>query len=455
MDRLHPGEAEATVLGGIIHDNENIDKLSWLGPEDFSSTRHSVIYRAMSDLRSSGAPIEPLSLEHYLSKQPNFRMDGNELESVNGFSYLAQLNLRCPTKDSVQYYAGIIKQASQLRRLRRLTADVHDRIAAGVELATVQGMLQEAVTVLGRPVSATEPATLADVRLEQTAGGLPSGVGIELFVPGGIPRDKVTVLFGDTGQFKTSVKNAILFTMARSGFRCLDVSLEDSSNLTVARYLSQRTGIPYGAIAAGTVSAPALEEEDRQVLGRIVDGSRLAPRMVSLVAEAKRLAVAAVFVDYIQLLDGCSSDHTELAESMRLAQLSAARDGIAYIFVSQVKQDVRYRTLQRDNSGRSVGDPRPGIRDTLGSSAIGTHAKLGLGLFRPWAYCKAPTSESGPVGDYCKWLNNHLNMEQALVEYENCVEIIVDKNVLGAAPATVRVQVDPPTGLVTPWDLDL
>lgn len=444
-DRLHPVDAELAVLGSCINKNDNLDKLTLLEAGDFSIPRHQTVFRALRALRGAGSPIDEVTLESYLQGQPSWDLGSNEMEGVGGPSFIIALGLRCPDSDNFHAYADIIREAATLRRLRSFGADLHDSVARGADLDALRGMLESQLDLLGTSLSGP-PRTLANVSLDAFSPGLPSGVGIERFVPGGIPRDKVTVIFGEQGNYKTTVKNAVLFSLAKAGHTCLDVSLEDSSSLTVARYAAQVHGVPYGRIASGEEKVPEFAAEDKVVLGRIIDGSQASPKMSDIVSLAKTSDVSAVFVDYVQLLDGCSEDHTELANSMRLAQLSAARDRIAYILVSQVKQDVHARAISRDKQGRPLGSPRPTIRDCFGSAAISTSAKLGLGVFRPWAYCPAPTSEVGPFGEYCQWLNNHLNLEKACQDYENMLELIVDKNVLGESPKIVRLLVDRPTG---------
>lgn len=449
MDRLYPVDAEAAVLGGCLYQQEVIGELT-LKPAEFSSSRHQRIYTAVREMYAAGIPVDTVTLEHHLGKA--LAAEGSEAESV---AYLAALALRCPNKDNVHAYAEIVRNGAELRRMRYFASQLDSAITRGSDLPELRSMLAAEVDRLGG--DGGPAVTLADCTLaNEFRPGLPSGVGLERFVPGGIPRDKVTVIFGDTGNFKTTVKNAIMFNLARAGHRVLDVSLEDSSSLTVARYLAQVHNLPYGLVASGECKVPALSEADREVLGRIVDGSKVRPSIGDIVACARANGVGAVFIDYVQLLDGCSGDHVELASAMRLAQLAAARDGVAYVLISQIKQEVKYRALTRDKTGRPMGDPRPGIRDCFGSSAISTAAKLGIGVFRPWAYCAVPTNSNSPVGVYSSWLDRHPSVEEALQVYPKILELIVDKNVLGPSgqeAATVRCLVEPETGKLSQFEL--
>src|SRR5690606_22389734 len=119
--------------------------------------------------------------------------------------------------------------------------------------------------------------------------GLPTGIGIEKYAPGGIPRDKVTMLFADTGTFKTTICNHMKITMAMHSHRVLDCSLEDSSELTAHRYLSRESGVPYGRIASGELSDAErqrlgfLDPRKLEIARNIVAGDTVAPRIKDII----------------------------------------------------------------------------------------------------------------------------------------------------------------------------
>lgn len=446
--REPPYDAEMAVIGGVILDNKLFEKVSYLEPDDFHDARNQAVWEAVQTLAAAGAPIDEITLQEPLRHRGRLALIGP--------TYLTELGLRCPTSDNTEHYAGVVKEHGNSRRLQLWASRLIARVDAGAgypELVSEVGAKFDELA----GSSHDSPGTLADVVAgfgqRPPTQGLTTGLGIEHLVPGGIPSDKVTVLFGETGTFKTTIKNHILFTLARAGIKCLDATFEDSSELTAARYIAQLSSLPYGVLASGGCETPPVEESARLVATHIIDGSALRPDVPSIHRAARAAGVRAVFVDYLQLLDGCSQDHTEIAEVMRQAQLHARADNMAWVFLSQVKQDVHYRSLVRDKDGRLTGDPRPTINDCLGSSAIRTHSKLGLGVFRPWMYCKVPLRKDGPYGPYCSWVNNHPDgIERAMELYEGLLEIIVAKNVMGAT-GTVRVLVDPPTGRITPLDL--
>jgi len=447
--RTPPADAEAAVIGGVLINNAVYAKIAHLVPDDFTDSRNQYVWEALQTLATAGSPIDEITLQEPLRHR-------GRLEAIGGPAYLAELGLRCPTAENTEHYAGVVKEHGNSRRLQLWASALIARADAGVcfdDLVSEVGAKHDELAGACGDRLNSLAHVVAGFGQREIPARLVTGLGIESLVPGGIPLDKVTTLFGESGMFKTTVKNAIMFNLAKQGITVLDATMEDSGELTAARYLAGLSGASYGALAAGEELPPDITEEDRSIAERVIDGSQLASNLAEIHRAARGCGARAIFIDYLQLLEGCSQDHTEIAEVMRKAQLHARKYQIAHVFLSQVKQDVHYRSLARDKDGRAVGDPRPTINDCLGSSAIRTHSKLGVGVFRPWKYCKVPLNRSGPYGVYCEWVNNHpRGIEHALKLYEGVLELIVDKNVMGAT-GTVRIVVDPPTGRITPFEM--
>lgn len=304
--------------------------------------------------------------------------------------------------------------------------------SSGSKLPTLEVVIRDELVALRSPIPV----------------GLPSGVGLEKVVPGGIPLDRVTTIFGESGSFKSTVKNAIVHAIASAGHVVVDCSFEDSNALTAARWISRDTGIPYGELAARQRRLVDPQLPSAAAAGRVIAAGDMAPTMDEVVRVArqyKRIAGAkAVVVDYIQLLEG-QNQKEMLDDVMRRAQILAKREQMAVILVSQVKQDIGTNYERREK--------RPVIHDCLGSSAIRTATKLGIGVFRPFNYCKAPVDDEGPYGLYTRMRENWPEgMEQFDAIYPEFLELIIAKSVAGVCPATVYCRVNPKTGVVTPFD---
>jgi replicative DNA helicase len=137
--------------------------------------------------------------------------------------------------------------------------------------------------------------------------------------------------------------------------------------------------------------------------------------------------IVACIVDYIQLLDyGALSEREAISDAVKKVQISAKHDKIAYILLSQVKQDVATRE-----------DHRPQLSDTFGSASLQTGCKLAIGLFRPHKYERIPT------GYYQEICNNH---PMGTSVYPGIVELWVTKNRSGRSGEFALAWCDLPTG---------
>lgn len=437
-------DAEQSVVGAVFLDNNVFEQLD-LVTDHFFDPRLRVLWQAMTKLRSNGQPIDEVTIGEAV---------GTSMEMI-GYDFLADLVSKVPTASNAHFYADIVREGWMTRRVKLAAAEVIEASSRGSVGQDLLSVLQTGCERILRE-SGRSPATLRSVVSEQLRAldgdivhrGLPIGLGLEKFIPGGIPRDKVTCIFADAGTFKTTLKNQIVIDFAEKGVKTLDVSLEDSSELTAHRLLARRTGVPYGRIAGGELSERELEllrrvgEDQYKVSDNIYVGDSVAPRIEDIIREARKLhysgGLDAVCVDYIQLLDG-PGEREKLNEAVRQAQLASKRDKVAYLFLSQIKQDV----ASREN-------PRPRLQDMLGSSAMRTGAKLAIGLFRPFNHCSAPVHDGGPYAMYAKLIANH---PEGWKLYENILEAWIVKNVLGPAQKAVHLLVTPETGVIQPFDM--
>lgn len=291
--------------------------------------------------------------------------------------------------------------------------------------------------------------TLADVtnselerirRGDVQQAGLPSGMGLEHLVPGGIPKKLVTAVYADEATFKTSLVAQMIYAMSVAGYRVLNITLEDSAELVSHRYLARRTGVAYGKIHGGALSAAEQElvmaAEVSPEAGRVLIVDDLEPRWERVVAAVDAVGpLDCLVIDYLQMF---GRDPATLDAIVYGCQALAKARNIAIIIISQRTK------VDKDNP-----DPRPKTSDMFGSSAIRFGVKLAIGLFRPWVYCKAPTSPKGPYGPYCRFVSAN----PAHVEiYPNILEVHVTKNLLGPGGA-IWCRVTPETGVIEPFNM--
>lgn len=116
----HSIEAEQSVLGGLMLDNQNWDQISdRVVDTDFYRQDHRTIFRAISDLADKGEPFDVITLSEWLNSR-------HELEKAGGLSYLGTLAKDTPSAANIKAYAEIVRERSILRELIAVSSRVAD-----------------------------------------------------------------------------------------------------------------------------------------------------------------------------------------------------------------------------------------------------------------------------------------------------------------------------------------
>ncbi len=102
-------EAEQSLLGGLMLDNESWDKIADLiVAPDFYRKDHRLIFAAVAALIEDSQPCDVVTVSEYLDSR-------NELEAAGGLPYLATLANETPGAANARAYARILRERSTLR----------------------------------------------------------------------------------------------------------------------------------------------------------------------------------------------------------------------------------------------------------------------------------------------------------------------------------------------------
>ncbi len=107
----HSIDAEQAVLGSIMLRHDILHDLLDVITEDvFYSERHKIIFRSIMKLHTAVSPIDLLSLKTTLEEEQN-------LDTIGGSSYLAELVNSVPSASNAAYYAEILQKKYAMRTL--------------------------------------------------------------------------------------------------------------------------------------------------------------------------------------------------------------------------------------------------------------------------------------------------------------------------------------------------
>ena len=111
-------EAEQAALGSMLLSPDAIAEVTaTLGAEDYYRPAHETIHRTIVALHQQGTPVDPITVTHALDQ-------AGDLRRVGGHAYVHQLVQSVPCSANAGYYAEIVREKAERRRL----------IAAGTRL---------------------------------------------------------------------------------------------------------------------------------------------------------------------------------------------------------------------------------------------------------------------------------------------------------------------------------
>ena len=390
-------EAEQSVLGGILIENEAINKvIEILTPEDFYRDAHRKIFEALIILSERDEPADLITLTDELQKR-------NQLDSIGGASYLASLIDSVPTAANIEYYAKIVKEKAVVRNLISTSTEI---ITKSYEyLGDVESLLDEAEQEIFKISGARVRPSFYPIR-EVVKGsfktlerlyekkdlitGIPSGFKeLDRMTAGFQPSDLI-IIAGRPSMGKTAFcLNVAQYAAIQKKVPIAIFSLEMSKEQLGIRMLCSeafvegthlRTGFlnesdwPKLTIAEGNLSEAPIYIDDTAALSAL-----------ELRAKTRRLRaehdLGLVIIDYLQLMKGrarVENRQQEISEISRSLKALAKELNIPVIAVSQLSRKTEERTGNR-----------PQLSDLRESGAIEQDADLIVFIYRDEVYNRA------------------------------------------------------------------
>lgn len=368
-------EAEQSVLGGLLIDNEAWDKVAdLLLTSSFFDARHADIFEAVGRLVNARKPADIVTVFDALAEAKR--------EEIGGLAYLNQLVACVPSASNIRSYARIVAERAAQRALVQ-TADEALEVARGdgtVEDKTDRiGSLFATLREAGQRSKPTFIGDLLGRRCDHyndlAEGKVQPGVGTGLpeldeALGGGMRPGKVIVLAARPGIGKTALALSILLHAAKHGHTGMLLSQEMERNELVDRAVANIGSIGYGRLISGKMSEPEWSR-----LGPAMDSLNQLPILLDDQAAltlhdirtkafgVKGLRILAV--DYLQLCaapKGSSRNETRnsVIEEISRGIKALAKDlGITVLLLSQLNRDVERRAT-----------PEPNLADLRDSGAI-------------------------------------------------------------------------------------
>jgi replicative DNA helicase len=404
----HSLEAEQSVLGGLLLDNDAVDKVGDIvAAADFYSDAHRLVYAHIVKLVAENKPADVVTVSESLASV-------QKLDYIGGLAYLGALVQNVPTAANIRHYAQIVRDRSILRQLAGTAGEIAD----------------SAYNPLGR--SAKEILDQAEARVlhiaEQGERGARQYAEIGQLLPGVVERietlynrddpsdvtgvatgysdlDRMTsgfqpgdlvIIAGRPSMGKTSLALNIGEHVALDAKLPVAVfSMEMGASQLALRMIGSVGRLDQHKLRTGRLAA---EDWDKlsSALGRLSEAPILidetpALNAIEVRSRARRLAktygkLGLVIVDYLQLMQASTQGEnraTEISEISRAMKSLAKELKVPVVALSQLNRSLE----QRPNK-------RPVMSDLRESGAIEQDADVILFIYRDEVY-NPDTQEKG------------------------------------------------------------
>lgn len=432
-------EAEQSVLGGILLDNEALDRVSWLKETDFYEPWHGAVYGAMLSLWEAGRPIDYVTLEAELKR----RKIGHDPLAVSNLAH------GTPTAANIYHYAAEVQNKALLRLSIAAGGQIAE--AAGAPGARPDDVLERAEALFsgitrkdtGKLWTTQEVAAATMRWLEEMQArgdgmtGVPTGlIEIDNVLQGLQPTDLI-LLAARPSMGKTSLALNIAQHAAGMNFPVCFFSLEMSKEQLGLRALSTLSGVPSGVLKSAFIS-----QQNLQALANANANFSALPMEIDetggitlrdLRSKARRFArkhreeLGLIVVDYIQIMGtGRSENRTQAIGELSKGLKNLAKElGWPVLALSQLNRDVENRTAD---------GCVPRLSDLRDSGSLEQDADLVTFLYRPVHYFDEITKHP----DKAAFVQRMIAQEQ----YERLNMFIIAKNRNGPTPAPIWLDFD-------------
>lgn len=311
----HSVEAEQSVLGAVLLDNEVLETVgALLAPDDFYCADHRAIYHTARGLIAGGQVADVITV-HDAGGHP--------------FKQLNELVMSVPGVRGVRRWAELVHQHAMRRQLIRVGMGLAEAAMLQSEDAAPTAELVadacEALLRLQEGAEHNEPRRVGDLLpawlddLQERALGKSDAVStglasVDRIVSGGFRPGELVVLAARPSMGKSALALGIARHVARAGRPVVVLTMEDSQQMLVSRQVAAagrcnladlrrpdraRDGM-WDAVAraADELAGLPLYVDDQPVLG-LID-----VRTKALQVKRRAGALGMVMVDYLQLMEG-------------------------------------------------------------------------------------------------------------------------------------------------------
>jgi replicative DNA helicase len=399
----HSVEAEQSLLGGLLLDNQAFDRIAdMVSAEDFYRDDHRRIYRHVTKLIEAGKPADVVTVSESIEAS-------EDKDKTGGPAYLGALAQNTPSALNIRRYAELVRERAVQRQLAQVATDIAENALnpGGKEVAQLLDEAETRILEIGE-AGARHTVGLEEIKpvlarvLERIdhlyhrdnpsdVTGVPTGFHDLDSKTAGLQPGDLIIVAGRPSMGKTAFALNVAEHVALASMLPVAVfSMEMSGTQLATRMLGSIAHVDQHKMRTGRLSDQEWHDLS-EAMGRLHDApifidETAALNSLEIRTRARRLwrqfggKLGLVVVDYLQLMSSANSRSsenraTEISEMSRALKALAKELKVPVIALSQLSRAVEQRN-----------DRRPMMSDLRESGAIEQDADVILFIYRDEVY---------------------------------------------------------------------
>ena len=381
----HSIQAEQSVIGALLRDNDSFDRMGDLRPEHFYLGDNATIFSEITKYVVAGQTADVVTMMVALDKK-----------IPNAGRYLNDMAQSCPSSATIRRYADIVRDKAIKRGLIAFGADTADGAANdGEDAAAMVDRASSRLEKLAEARVVIEPARASDemaahigeIEKRMEGGGRAISTGypaLDARLSGGMRGGDLIVLAGRPKMGKTALALNIA-TSASLDHSGLVLSLEMPKSQIHDRNLASLGSIPLSHLMqpndmtdqdwSGLTHA-TLKIQDLNLYLDDQGGLRLIDVRMKAKGVKRKRGLDFMIVDYLQLMEGDGDNRNTQIEGITRGLKALAKElDIAIVLLSQLNRKLEERP-----------DKRPKPSDLRDSGSIEQDADAVILLYRDEVY---------------------------------------------------------------------
>jgi replicative DNA helicase len=380
----HNIEAEQSVIGGLLLDNNAIDRIvGILSESDFYRHDHQVIFSHIEKMIARNQPADIVTVAESMEA-------AGVLERVGGISYIGAMAQNTPGSANIKRYAEIVRDKAVARSLISIAAEIQEDLYSTADIQSSLDRAQSSIMGITESKQTDDPVAVRELlpacadRIDAAFHGEIKSIktgfdDLDRELGGGIEPGDLIIVAGRPSMGKTAFATQIARNIQSDKEAALLISCEMGSAQIVMRLISADARVNSYKLRNGK-----MEDEDwtrlASGIGRLnninmfiddktftIAGVRAKARSIK-----RKHGLSVIVIDYIQLMRGEGTNREQEVSSISRGLKAIAKElDVPVIALSQLSREVEKRA-----------DKRPVMSDLRDSGAIEQDADIIVFLYR-------------------------------------------------------------------------